>query len=214
MVAMTSALFSWGYIRIRAAHGGPWKEQNYYALFNLFVMSLVAVPVLANVALMWVAVELTTLLSAFLVGFDDTPEALEAAWKYVILTTLGAVLALLGFLILYWGSRVAGDAPFTWAGLVGGRAAHAAGAAMDRLPSHSRRLRHQGRAWCPCILGCRTRTAKRRPRSAHCSPESKRRRCSMSSFGCFRWSAACPHSMRARGTSASACCRSASPRCS
>ncbi len=119
MVAMTSALFSWGYIRIRAAHGGPRKEQNYYALFNLFVMSLVAVPVLANVALMWVAVELTTLLSAFLVGFDDTPEALEAAWKYVILTTLGAVLALLGFLILYLGSQMAGYEPFTWAGLVG-----------------------------------------------------------------------------------------------
>jgi hydrogenase-4 component F len=67
---------------------------------------------------MWIAVELTTLLSAFLVGFDDTSEALEAAWKYVILTTLGAVLALLGFLILYWGSRIAGLEPFTWVGLV------------------------------------------------------------------------------------------------
>ncbi len=79
---------------------------------------MLAVPVLANVALMWVAVELTTLLSAFLVGFEDTAEALEAAWKYVMLTTLGAVLALLGFLILYWGSRVAGYEPFTWVGLV------------------------------------------------------------------------------------------------
>jgi len=117
LVAMTAALFSWGYIRLR----GPTKtkEQNYYALYNLFVLSLLAVPTLANVALMWVAVELTTLLSAFLVGFEDTPEALEAAWKYVVLTTLGAVLALLGFLILYWGSQIAGYAPFTWAGLVG-----------------------------------------------------------------------------------------------
>jgi hydrogenase-4 component F len=118
-VGVTAALFSWGYIRIRVEHGGPRKEQRYYALYNLFLMSLLAVPVLANVALMWVAVELTTLLSAFLVGFEDTPEALEAAWKYVVLTTLGAVLALLGFLILYWGSRVAGYAPFTWVGLVG-----------------------------------------------------------------------------------------------
>jgi hydrogenase-4 component F len=119
LVGLTSALFSWTYIRVRAAHGGPRKEQQYYGLYNLFIMSLVAVPTLANVALMWVAVELTTLLSAFLVGFEDTPEALEAAWKYVVLTTLGAVIALLGFLILYWGSRVAGYQPFTWAGLVG-----------------------------------------------------------------------------------------------
>lgn len=118
LVAMTAALYSWGYIRIRAAHGGKRKEQDYYGLYNLFIMSLLAVPLLANVALMWVAVELTTLLSAFLVGFEDTPEALEAAWKYVVLTTLGAVVALLGFLILYWGSRIAGLEPFTWAGLV------------------------------------------------------------------------------------------------
>ncbi|MGA9136956.1 MAG: proton-conducting transporter membrane subunit [Methylovirgula sp.] len=118
LVGMTAALFSWSYIRVRAAHAGERKEQNYYGLYNLFIMSLLAVPVLANVALMWVAVELTTLLSAFLVGFEDTPEALEAAWKYVVLTTVGAVLALFGFLILYWGSRIAGYEPFTWAGLV------------------------------------------------------------------------------------------------
>jgi len=118
LVGVTAALFSWGYIRVRAAHGGRRKEQRYYGLYNLFIMSMLAVPILANVALMWVAVELTTLLSAFLVGFEDTAEALEAAWKYVVLTTLGAVLALLGFLILYWGSRVAGYEPFTWAGLV------------------------------------------------------------------------------------------------
>jgi hydrogenase-4 component F len=114
-VGLTASLFSWGYLR-RGAHGG--SEQTYYALFNLFVLSMLAVPILANVALMWIAVELTTLLSAFLVGFEDTPEALEAAWKYVVLTTLGAVLALLGFLILYLGSRIAGFEPFTWTGLV------------------------------------------------------------------------------------------------
>jgi hydrogenase-4 component F len=118
LVGATAALFSWGYIKVRVVHEGTRKEQHYYALYNLFLLSLLAVPVLANVALMWVAVELTTLLSAFLVGFEDTPEALEAAWKYVVLTTLGAVLALLGFLILYWGSRVAGYEPFTWTGLV------------------------------------------------------------------------------------------------
>lgn len=117
-VALTAALYSWGYIGQRIAHGDEAKERHYYSLYNLFVLSMLAVPMLANVALMWVAVELTSLLSAFLVGFEDTPEALEAAWKYVVLTTLGAVLALLGFLILYWGSQVAGLAPFTWVGLV------------------------------------------------------------------------------------------------
>jgi hydrogenase-4 component F len=121
-VGLTASLFSWGYLR-HGVHGG--NERTYYALFNLFVLSMLAVPILANVALMWIAVELTTLLSAFLVGFEDTPQALEAAWKYVVLTTLGAVVALLGFLILYWGSRIAGYQPFTWTGLV---------AAAPRMP--------------------------------------------------------------------------------
>jgi hydrogenase-4 component F len=117
-VGFTAALFSWGYIAERIRHGGAGNLQRYYGLYNLFVLSMLAVPLLANLALMWIAAELTTLLSAFLVGFEDTPKALEAAWKYVMLTTLGAVFALLGFLILYWGSRVAGFHPFTWRGLV------------------------------------------------------------------------------------------------
>jgi hydrogenase-4 component F len=114
LVGFTASVFSWGYLR----HHRPGREHGYYLLFNLFVASMLTVPVMANVALMWIAVELTTLLSAFLVGYENTPEALEAAWKYVVLTTLGAILALLGFLILYWGSQLAGYAPFTWVGLV------------------------------------------------------------------------------------------------
>jgi hydrogenase-4 component F len=117
-VGFTAAVFSWGYIAYRTPKASSRAVQRYYSLYNLFVLSMLAVPVLANVALMWIAVELTTLLSAFLVGFEDTAEALEAAWKYVVLTTLGAVLALLGFLILYWGARIAGYEVFTWVGLV------------------------------------------------------------------------------------------------
>jgi hydrogenase-4 component F len=117
-VGFTASVFSWGYIGHRDGPVRERKLRQYYSLYNLFILSMLAVPILANVALMWIAVALTTLVSAFLVGFEDTPEALEAAWKFVVLTTLGAVFALLGFLILYWGSRVAGNAPFTWAGLV------------------------------------------------------------------------------------------------
>ncbi len=115
-VGFTAALYSCGYIGNRPEHGR--RLRPYYGLYNLFMLSMLAVPLLTNVALMWIAVELTTLFSAFLVGFEDTPEALEAAWKYLVLTSLGAILALLGFLVLYWGSQVAGFQPFTWVGLV------------------------------------------------------------------------------------------------
>ncbi len=117
-VGTTAALFSAGYLGARGHHDDRRDARRYYALFNLFLLSMLAVPMVAQIALMWIAVSLTTLLSAFLVGYEDTAEALEAAWKYVVLTTLGAVLALLGILILYWATRTAGAGPFTWAGLV------------------------------------------------------------------------------------------------
>lgn len=117
-VAFTSALYSGGYLAEHHPHEESGWHRAYYPLFNLFVASMLAVPLMANVALLWVALELTTLLSAFLVGFENTPEALEAAWKYALLTTLGAIIALLGVLILYWGTRVAGKEAFTWNELI------------------------------------------------------------------------------------------------
>ncbi len=98
-------------------HGHEYSHKQlriYYALYNMFLLSMLAVPVFANVAIVWIAVELTTLLSVFLVGFDNTSEALEAAWKYVVLTCMGAAIALIGVLILYWGLRLSGTDQFTW----------------------------------------------------------------------------------------------------
>jgi hydrogenase-4 component F len=118
-VGFTAAIFSWGYMERIVAPNNTGKIRRYYARYNLFLLSMLAVPIFSQVALVWIAVELTTLLSVFLVSFENTPEALEAAWKYVVLTCMGAAFALLGVLMLYWGMSVSGPAPFTWAGLTG-----------------------------------------------------------------------------------------------
>lgn len=114
LVAATAALFSWGYI---AREQDARHLRRYYANYNLFVCSLLTVPLVVEPALVWTAVELTTITGVYLVAFDDTPEAVEAAWKYSILTIMGGAMALLGFIVLYRATRF-GDAPFTWAGLV------------------------------------------------------------------------------------------------
>lgn len=118
-VGVTASLYSIGYLqaRHREAGGVAPRDRQYYPLFNLFLASMLAVPVLANLAVMWIAIELTTLFSAFLVAYEDRAEALEAAWKYVVLTTMGAMIALLGILVLYYGVNRAGQPP-SWAGLV------------------------------------------------------------------------------------------------
>ena len=86
----------------------------YYANYNLFMFSMLAIPVLAEPTLVWIVVELTTLCSALLVSFDNTREALEAAWKYVVLSLMGAGMALFGFLVLFAAMQAAGGGTYTW----------------------------------------------------------------------------------------------------
>jgi hydrogenase-4 component F len=114
-VGTLAALFSWGYLAHTPAR--PWAVRGYYGNYNLFLLSMLAVPLIVEPNVVWTAVELTTLLSVMLVAFDNTREALEAAWKYVVLTIMGAAIALLGILVLYWAMQQAGGTQFTWDGL-------------------------------------------------------------------------------------------------
>jgi hydrogenase-4 component F len=115
LVATTAAVYSIGYL----AHGdpAPVKRRLYYANYNLFVFSMLAIPLLAEPTVVWIVVELTTLSSALLVSFENTREALEAAWKYVVLSLMGAGIALFGFLVLFAAMHAAGAGPYTWTGL-------------------------------------------------------------------------------------------------
>jgi hydrogenase-4 component F len=107
-VGLSAALYSWGYVRRE-----PRAVRLYYSNLNFFVFSLLAVPALTHPVLVWIAVELTALSSILLVSFDNTHEALEAAWKYAALMIMAGMTALLGFLTLYWAFRNIGG-PFTW----------------------------------------------------------------------------------------------------
>ncbi len=118
--ALTALLFSIGYLRIHAASNG--HKRRYLIWLNLFFLALYAVPLLNEIAMVWLALTLTTLFSVFLVSFERTPAALEAGWKYAVLTILGAALALLGILLLYWALSLAGATDFTWNGLAGAAA--------------------------------------------------------------------------------------------
>ncbi|HEY3110902.1 MAG TPA: hydrogenase 4 subunit F [Chloroflexota bacterium] len=126
LLAAVVALVSWaasayaiGYIRHDvaerrlSARQPPW----FYLWFHLFVFTMLGVVTTDNLGLMWAAIEATTLASAVLVGFYRTREALEAAWKYLVICTVGISFALFGVLLLYAaGARVLGpgDAALSW----------------------------------------------------------------------------------------------------
>jgi hydrogenase-4 component F len=122
-VAVLALAASPRYVRHEVASGAFRKRDGgrYYALFLWFVASLLAIPLFDNLGLLWVAIEATTIVSALLVGITRTTEAIEAAWKYLILGTVGVGFALLGTLLAYASSvRVLGESSdaLNWTRLV------------------------------------------------------------------------------------------------
>jgi hydrogenase-4 component F len=97
-----AALFSIGYLRAderRRDYAG--FAARYFSLLNLFGWTMLTVPLVNDFGLLWIAVELTTVVSVLLVAVDRTEAALEAAWKYILLGSVGLGLALLGVVFLY-----------------------------------------------------------------------------------------------------------------
>ena len=97
-----AAIFSVGYFAGQEAEAGfAGYARRYWVLLNLFGWSMLLVPVAADFGSLWVAVELTTIISALLVAIDRTDAALEAAWKYVLIASCGLGIALLAIILLY-----------------------------------------------------------------------------------------------------------------
>lgn len=104
VLTCTATLFSLSYMKqeLIEGHASLKMLKRYYVLLNLFMFTMVCVPMVENMGLLWVAVEATTLSSALLVAFYFDRAALEAAWKYVMVCTVGICLALLGTILLYY----------------------------------------------------------------------------------------------------------------
>ncbi|MFK4104218.1 proton-conducting transporter membrane subunit [Streptomyces sp. NPDC019531] len=79
-----------------------------------FLAAMCLAVVTANLGVLWVAVEATTIVTAFLVGHRHTRTSVEAAWKYVVICSAGIALAFLGTVLIYYAARQAGIAE-AWA---------------------------------------------------------------------------------------------------
>jgi len=93
-------VYSVGYLR-HIPEGRFSSPRWFYGLVFLFLFTMIAVYLSANLGLLWISVEATTLASAFLVGFYNTKGAVEAGWKYLIVCTVGIAFALFGTITFY-----------------------------------------------------------------------------------------------------------------
>ncbi len=119
IVGLTSALVSPQFLVGRS--GSLFRVERadrvYWAAFFAFWAVLLAVPLAGNLGAAWLAIEATTAASALLVGFSGRARALEAGWKYLILTSLGLGVALLGILTLKAEAGGGGLGSLTWSSL-------------------------------------------------------------------------------------------------
>jgi hydrogenase-4 component F len=102
-VAFTTSIFSASYIghEIEIGRLTPVFLRFYHALYQAMIGAMNVALVANNIGLMWVGVEVATLSTVMMVGIYRTPEAVEAAWKYFILGSVGIALAFFGTILVY-----------------------------------------------------------------------------------------------------------------
>src|SRR5512142_3422948 len=122
-VGFTTSVFSASYVghEIEIGRLTPTFVRFYHAMYQVLMFAMNLALVANNIGLMWVAIEMATLTTVLMVGIYRTHEALEAAWKYFILGSVGIALALFGTILVYMAARPVigeGTAAMVWTVLV------------------------------------------------------------------------------------------------
>ena len=106
-IAFTTSVFSATYIAHELEIGRltPQYLRFYHATYQVLMFAMNLALAANNIGLMWVAIELATLVTILMVGIYRTHEAIEAAWKYFILASVGIALALFGTILIYLAAQ-------------------------------------------------------------------------------------------------------------
>jgi hydrogenase-4 component F len=106
-VGFTTSVFSASYIAHELEIGRltPNYLRFYHAMYQVLMLAMNLALTANNIGLMWVAIELATLTTILMVGIYRTHDAIEAAWKYFILGSVGIALALFGTILIYLAAQ-------------------------------------------------------------------------------------------------------------
>lgn len=106
VVGFVAALYSKNYMGRQYDHGTVDDKHivRYYQGFNVFLLTMLIVPVANNLGMMWIMIEATTLVSVLLIMLYFKENAIEAAWKYLIIATVGLSFALIGTVFFYYAN--------------------------------------------------------------------------------------------------------------
>ncbi|HSQ05171.1 MAG TPA: hydrogenase 4 subunit F [Burkholderiales bacterium] len=103
LLTLAVSIYTVGWLK-QAVEVGNMKAEylrSYFALVHVFVATMVVTVLADNLGVLWIAMEGTTITSAVLIGFHGHHHGLEAAWKYIIVTTIGISFGLFGTVLVY-----------------------------------------------------------------------------------------------------------------
>ncbi len=114
LLGAIAAVYAVSYLRAE----GETRTRRFFALFHLFLFTMLLAVTTNNLGVMWVAVEGTTLATVFLVNLRNTRTSLEAAYKYLVISSVGIALAFIGTALMYsTGSAQVGESAVDWTAL-------------------------------------------------------------------------------------------------
>jgi len=113
-IGFAITVYSIQYLRKETDKGviGLTRVKQYFVLLNLFLAAMYLAVTTSSPIFAWISIEATTLSTAFLISFYNKPSALEAAWKYLIINSVGLLLGFLGTLLYFTSVGPAGGSGF------------------------------------------------------------------------------------------------------
>jgi hydrogenase-4 component F len=102
-IGFATAVYSAQYLRQETAKKiiGFRRVKQYFILLNLFLMAMFFAISANSPIFAWISIEATTLSTAFLISFYNKPSSMEAAWKYLIINSVGLLLGFFGTLLYF-----------------------------------------------------------------------------------------------------------------
>ncbi len=122
VLTLAVSIYTVGWLK-QAVEVGNMKAESlrsYFALVHAFVATIVVTVLADNLGILWIAMEGTTITSAVLIGYHGHHHGLEAAWKYIIVTTIGISFGLFGTVIIYAAASnvMGGASSMSWAAIM------------------------------------------------------------------------------------------------
>lgn len=102
-IGCATSLYSVAYFNQETKKGivGFTRVKEYFVLLFVFLAAMYLATTATSPIFAWIAIEATTLSTAFLISFYNKPSSIEGAWKYLIINAVGLLLGFFGTMLYF-----------------------------------------------------------------------------------------------------------------